>query len=266
MTWQPKSRYSPTGGGAACGEPEASASQTASNSTGDGAWIDTVLQVCRAGAKGDLERRILNIESASADPRARELMHAVNHLLDMTDAFVREAQASLDYASKGKFFRRVLLDGMLGSFRQAATMINSATQEMDHQTKELRTAEQKRLELEGDFEHVRQVAGELKHATDEIAKTCEKIDWIADQTNLLALNASIEAARVGAAGRGFAVVAEEVKKLARQSVEANGQIGSRLAGVRTATSKTTQTIDRVWAVIKGQRGKAGGAGGAGASR
>lgn len=253
MTWQPKSLPSPTSVSTAWVPSEAPVGSALASGAGDGAWIDTVLQVCRAGARGDLERRILNIESASTDSRAQELMHAVNHLLDMADAFVREATASLHYASEGKFFRRVLSEGMLGSFRQAATMINSATQEMDHQATALSAAEHKRLELEGDFEQVRQVAGELKHATDEIAKTCEKIDWIADQTNLLALNASIEAARVGAAGRGFAVVAEEVKKLARQSVEANGQIGSNLSGVRSATTKTTQTIDRVWAVIRAQR-------------
>jgi len=46
--------------------------------------------------------------SASAPEDVARMALAVNSLLDRTDAFVREAGASLDHASHGKFFRRVL--------------------------------------------------------------------------------------------------------------------------------------------------------------
>lgn len=212
-------------------------------------WIAEAVRVCQAAARGDMEARILNI---AADPKTEELLHSINHLLDMTDAFVREATASLEYASHAKFFRRVRPEGMLGSFRRAAKSINDATTAMDQKTKELARAEQRRLELEGDFRTTREVVDRLDHATQQIASMSVAIERIADQTNLLALNATIEAARVGEAGRGFAVVAGEVKRLADQTAKATDQIHESLSAMRSATKDTVQSIDRIWNVIKSQ--------------
>lgn len=222
----------------------------------DERWIDEALRVCTAAAKGDLEARILRID---ADPKTAELLHAINHLIDMTDAFVREATASLEHAGEGKFFRRVLLNGVLGSFRRAAKSINSATQAMDKKTRELTAAESKRLALEEDVQSVRKVADELSHATGQIATISTFIERIADQTNLLALNATIEAARVGSAGRGFAVVAGEVKRLASQTSEATDRIEPNLRAVREATNRTVSAVDRIWQVIRAQTDNAGSA-------
>lgn len=212
-------------------------------------WIAEAARVCQAAASGDMEARILNID---ADDRTQELLHSINHLLDMTDAFVREATASLEYAGHGKFFRRVRPEGMLGSFRRAARSINDATQGMDTKTKELARAEQRRMELETDFQIARDVATRLDKATQQIASMSVSIKRIADQTNLLALNATIEAARVGDAGRGFAVVAGEVKRLAEQTAKATEQIHESLVAMRSATKATVESIDRIWTVIKSQ--------------
>lgn len=218
-----------------------------------GRWIREAIKVCSAASRGDLEARILNID---APPEIAELLDSINHLLDMTDAFVREATASLEHASKGKFFRRVLPNGMLGSFRRAARSINGATEQMDTKTRDLALAEERRIALEEDFNSARRVVAELTDATGKIGHMSETIDHIADQTNLLALNATIEAARVGAAGRGFAVVAGEVKRLATQSAKATEQIQESLVAMNTATRNTEQAIERIWNVIKAQPGLA----------
>ncbi len=224
-------------------------------------WIAEAVKVCQAAAQGDMEARILHIK---AEPRTEELLHGINHLLDMTDAFVREATASLEYASKGKFFRRVLPNGMLGSFRRAAKSINAATLGMDQKTRELSVAEQRRLELEDDFRKAREVVDKLAQATQQIASMSVAIERIADQTNLLALNATIEAARVGEAGRGFAVVAAEVKRLAQQTAGATEQIHTSLKAMREATQNTVKSIDHIWGIIKSQGETKSAAGGAAA--
>ena len=79
--------------------------------------IEEARRVCEAASQGNLEVRILGIDP---EHEMAPMLFALNHLLDMSDAFVREATASLSYAGQGKFFRRVLPEGMLGTFANAA--------------------------------------------------------------------------------------------------------------------------------------------------
>ncbi|MCC7291876.1 MAG: hypothetical protein IT449_07435 [Phycisphaerales bacterium] len=210
-------------------------------------WIAEASRVCRAAAKGDLESRILRID---AEGDLADLLHGINHLLDMTDAFVREATASLEYASQGRFFRRVLLTGMLGTFRRAAKSINDATESMGAQAQRLKEAEAKRSQLETEFQSTLQVVSGLEDASKQIGDVVRVISQVAHRTNLLALNAMIEAARVGEAGRGFTVVANEVKSLAQQTAGATSNIEKQVASIQSVTRDAVQAIDRIWQSVR----------------
>ncbi len=231
-------------------EAAPSPSYEAGQTERDTTWIHDATSVCHAAASGDLERRLLNI---NADDEQSELLHAINHLLDMTDAFVREATTSLEYASQGKFFRRVLPEGMLGSFRRAAQSINAATQTMDEKTQMLRAAEKRRASLEGEFQTALGLVKDLHGKSKEIGDVMDTIIDIARQTNVLALNASIEAARAGEAGLGFAVVAEEVKKLATNTATATSSIRKKVEFSREATEEVVATIERIWRNIRSEQ-------------
>ncbi|MEK6677101.1 MAG: methyl-accepting chemotaxis protein [Planctomycetota bacterium] len=209
-------------------------------------WVQQAVEVCREAAGGRLEARILRIKE---DGPPGELLHSINHLLDMTDAFVREATAALEYASQGKFFRRVILSGMRDTFRQAAQSINTATMQMDEKTRSLREAENRCMQLAGEYQSTRHVVQGLEQASREIGDVAKVIGDIASQTNLLALNASIEAARVGEAGRGFAVVAAHVKILAARSSEATSGIEVLIKAIQSASKDAIAAIDRIWNMV-----------------
>lgn len=216
--------------------------------TGVHDWIERAAEVCKAASAGDLEARILGID---VDGDLGELLHAINHLLDMGDAFVRESSAALQHASQEKFYRRVLLGGMLGSYRSAASTINEATEHMKERAGALDEAEQRRAALEGEFQETRDVVKSLSGASGEIGDVVEVIQSVTGQTNMLALNAAIEAARAGEAGRGFAVVAGEVKKLADQTATAAGAIRDRIRAIQHASQAATDAIDRIWQTVRG---------------
>lgn len=123
------------------------------------------VEVCRQAADGNLEARLLH---ASDCGEFAQLMQSINHLLDMTDAFLRESAASLEHSSQGKFFRRVLLRGMRGSFRSNSEIINRATEEMAGNAGALRKSEERRLELADQFEStVKKVVASLGSSADE---------------------------------------------------------------------------------------------------
>lgn len=206
------------------------------------AWIRQAAEVCRAAAKGDLERRLLRID---CEGELGELLHAINQLLDMSDAFAREATASLEHAARGEFFRRVLLNGMLGTYRRAAKSINDATAEMDVRTQGLESAADELSRLTADFQAAMRIVAHLRESSDQIRGLSKSIRTIADQTNMLALNASIEAARAGEAGRGFAVVAGEVKSLSVKASQATKQIEAQVGAIHEATGETVTAIERI---------------------
>lgn len=221
----------------------------ASQSRTSNAWIAEIKRVCEAAAQGDLEARILNID---AEDELAAMLHAINHTLDMTDAFVREATASLAFASEGKFFRRVLTAGLRGSYGRSAVTINTATEMMGTETAKLKQAEKLRTALVTDITTAKEVTQKLSQSTSDIESMSQAIEKIANQTNLLALNATIEAARVGEAGRGFAVVAEEVKRLANESAIATKDIKKNVLSMKEASTTTIASIDRVWTVLSQQ--------------
>jgi hypothetical protein len=57
-----------------------------------------VAAVCEGAAKGDLEARILGIPEPGP---IGAIMSTVNHVLDITDAFVREARGSMRAVGNG---------------------------------------------------------------------------------------------------------------------------------------------------------------------
>lgn len=212
-------------------------------------WVKEATRVCLSASNGDLEARVLHIDNGS---KLAPMLHAINQMLDLTDAFVREAGASLAFASDGMYFRRVLPHGFRGSFERTAATINNATIRMDHDAKELKQAQGERDELVEDIKTAKEVSGLLDQATRDIEQMFAVISDIASRTNMVALNATIEAARVGEAGRGFAVVASEVSKLAQQSTSLTKQIQQNVISIRQVSSQTINSIERILEVLDRQ--------------
>ncbi|HYD30245.1 MAG TPA: methyl-accepting chemotaxis protein [Azospirillaceae bacterium] len=79
---------------------------------------------CQKAARGDFEARIV---LAHEHGEVGEMFWAVNDLLDRVDGFVREVDASFQYARKRKYFRRILATGMEGGFLACADSINQET-------------------------------------------------------------------------------------------------------------------------------------------
>lgn len=253
------------------------------------AALDAVSDAARAGARGDMERRVSAVPEADALGFA-SVRDDVNRFFDVTDAFIREAGAALAAAGSGRFERELMLVGLSGAFRTQAVTINEARLTMAEDAARLSAAKAARGTLVEDFERdvlqvsqtvgqtarsmagtvgdlqgvtaaVVQRAGEASDAVGRLEESSETIRQVIGlitdvtrQTRLLALNASIEAARVGAAGRGFAVVADEVGRLADETARASSRVEEQLGASQEVISEVAGALGKIDESVDAMRG------------
>jgi methyl-accepting chemotaxis protein len=254
------------------------------------AFVRQLTAACEAAAAGDLEARSRLVPGAEEAADLLALHHAVNRVLDVSDAFVRESSAALASAAEGRFHRRLLQTGLRGAFRRSAVDINAARSAMEENVGRVAEAQSSRLRLADEFESVvlamseqvatastqmsasasglttaasatstevstaQQTIASLGRASAEIKEIIALIDSVAAQTRLLALNATIEAARAGEAGKGFAVVASEVKDLADQTGRATERVTAQVEQIRQACDDVAAVMDTVGSTVTEMNG------------
>ena len=240
--------------------------------------LGEVAAVCSRSAAGDLEARLPFIGDS---PEAIAARASLNNLLDISDAFVREAGAASAAAAEGRFHRRFLTRGMQGAFRSAAEQISASIDAMSQTADRVTEAAAARIALADELESAvlsvsEQVATaatemgassngladyaraavteaergletvtSLQSASDQIRVAVDLINQVAKQTRLLALNATIEAARAGPTGAGFKVVADEVKNLANSTSTSSDEIMGQVNTVQEVAADAVAVLETV---------------------
>lgn len=86
---------------------------------------------------GNLTKRFVNIQNEKA---VHELKWSLNSLIDVVDALCRETSGSMTAIEQGKFYRKILSAGLLGSFNKNANNINTTVQEAQAKNQKLKDA------------------------------------------------------------------------------------------------------------------------------
>ncbi|MBI1243470.1 MAG: hypothetical protein GC202_00560 [Alphaproteobacteria bacterium] len=198
--------------------------------------VQDISRVARATAKGDLEPRLIGIREGG---ELGEVSNAINTLIDATDAFVREASAAMDHARQGKFYRRVLERGMLGSFRRAATIINAANAAMQE-----KLVDNRKLAI--DFQG--EVSGVVKAVADSavsMRSNAESLVKIAEDTQQRSIAVSAASEQATTNVQTVASAAEELSASIREISARVGEaasIATQAAGEATAVDKTVTSL------------------------
>ena len=188
-------------------------------------------EVVKAVADGNFEARIINITETG---EAAELMHAINLLIDRTDAYLRESKACLEYVSRNQHFRQISEKGMVGSFRDAARSINAATgviRERHEGFCDLASTFEERLQ--GAVQSVSNTASELNSVSHTVAEACEQTS---EQSVIVASGAE-------EASTNIQTVAAATEELTGSITEINRQVVSAAELASGAVAKS-QTMNR----------------------
>jgi methyl-accepting chemotaxis protein len=173
------------------------------------------IAVCKAVANGNFEARITNITETG---EAAELMHAINLLVDRTDAYLRESKACLDYVSRNQHFRLIAEKGMVGSFKEAAESINRATWSIKEKHEgfcELATDFERRLK--DVVESVSGSVGDLKVVSTNVADACSKTS---EQSLVVASGAEEASANMQSVAGATEELTSSIAEINRQVVTA----------------------------------------------
>jgi methyl-accepting chemotaxis protein len=201
------------------------------------------LAALEAAAEGDLNARVHGIRGHGLLGR---MLHDINRLLDNLEAFAKEAGAVMDYANRGKYFRRIILTGMNGEFATYASRINQGIESMGRTTSALmatidgigsgirdevaqatseagmvqtrahsmressaKTEDEARL-VAGAAEQASDAVGRAVHAANQVSDSMGKISGLADRSATIADDAASRAEEATTVLSNLASAAETI--------------------------------------------------------
>lgn len=189
-----------------------------------------ITEISRAAAKGNLEPRLVGIREAG---ELGDLSNSVNTLIDLTDAYIRESGAAMDHARQGKFYRKVLELGMLGSFRRAAQIINTANDSMSE-----KLVDNRKLAL-GFQDKVSSIVQAVAGSAIALRTNAESMVTIAEDTQQRSLAVSAASEQATTNVQTVASAAEELSASIR---EISSRVGEA-AAVATDAATEAKMVD-----------------------
>jgi methyl-accepting chemotaxis protein len=190
--------------------------------------------IMRRAAEGDLEARIVRSHEGG---ELKEIAQALNRMLDITDAFVREAGASLDYASRSKFFRKIMVRGLPGSFRASAEIANAATSAMAEKVQQHRR-------FAGDF-----VAG-VGGVVDAVSSSAAEMEANARSMSEVARRAMAQTTVVASATEQASASTRAVAALAAELAQSVAEVGEQVTQSAGVAHRAVAEAERTDATMR----------------
>lgn len=191
-----------------------------------------ITNICPELRKGNLEARIIGWQDHGV---LSQTLCDINYMLDITDAYVREAGASLGAAENNHFFRKFLERGMVGSFEIGAKVINAGCANMEENARVSaleEQAQQKRQLLVENFnstitgfvETLLASAGGLNNLSNQLTSFADDTQRLSSSVAAASEEASMNVQTVAAATEEYSQsvheIARQVDMSSKQSTEA----------------------------------------------
>jgi methyl-accepting chemotaxis protein len=208
---------------------------------------DRAAALCTRAARGDIEGRILEIPEPG---RLGRLQTAVNDLLDIIDAYVRESTGAMHGVSEGRYHRKVLERGLPGAYLVAARTINAAMTAMESRVKEFgRFTESFEKGVGTVVVGVSSAATQMQESAASMTATAGETSREAASAADTTMQASRNVQAVAAAAEELSASVTEIGRqvthsteIARRAVEQADHTNSTVAGLSTAAAKVGEVV------------------------
>jgi methyl-accepting chemotaxis protein len=199
-----------------------------------------IITVLEQACAGNLEARVGDWDQYGDLSRG---MSMLNQVLDLSDAFVREAAGSLQSASDERYYRKFLPTGMMGSFGDGAVTINKTIDAMEAASAR-EAANLKRITSAFESSVGGLITG-LLQAADKVDEVAGTMKSVARENQSLAGAVAAAAEQASANVQTVASAAEEltasVEEIARQ-VQASSQQAGAASHEADDASHTIETL------------------------
>ena len=209
--------------------------------------IAEISGVLDRAAKGDLESRVILVDDGGEIIR---LAKDTNRILDVTDAFVREARATLGCVRDGKNHRRIVETGMVGSYGRASRTMNEAVSAIESR---LRGFNRVMREFEAT---VGGVTGSLGEAVHGLSRSAEQMRSSADDTEhrsttigAAAEETSVTVATVAAATEELTAAVEDIAQQAERARTVSDHANTQARDSRAAIADLTRAVGDIVGVV-----------------
>lgn len=207
------------------------------------AELEPIAEVMRAAAAGDFERRVTPLpERGPLHDFARDL----NAMLDVADAFVREAGASMEHVARGLYYRRVMTKGLLGAFGRSAETINAASGAMAAKVEGFRTLTDRfRDQVVGVSDSVASSAATLNEAARGVGAVVAEVRRGAELIDGRARTTSENVSGVASATEELTAAVAEIRQQVTAAADMTRDAVERTTGAGAAMQRLSDAAERI---------------------
>jgi len=193
--------------------------------------------VMAAAEKGDLQPRVLHVPG---DDPLSAMLRNTNRLLDRVEAFGKEANAAMTYAAEGRYFRRIVMTGMVGDFAIYAGHVNDGLAAMERRSAEFvdsatrigASIREVAQMLSASASELEAASGSMSHVAaqtyEQSSDAAQAADTVSGNVEGVAAATAQVSGAIAEVARGVSRTAELAKDSVGKVVEADGTIRSLL--------------------------------------
>ncbi|MBF0353940.1 MAG: methyl-accepting chemotaxis protein [Alphaproteobacteria bacterium] len=213
-------------------------------------FISWTARVCDEAAKGNMESRITDIREQGD---FGHMLHNINNVLDIIDAYLREAAASMQHVSQDKLFRKIIPTGLKGGFRNSANLINAA---IDHMHGKLEASQQLANSFEGSVKSVvegvgtdvQAMLGQAQSMSSNLEETSRSSTVVAQAADSAAGNVQTVAAAAEELAASISEVRRQVSQstvIAQNAVDEASKANEMIGGLSSAAGRIGEVVQLI---------------------